>query len=267
MNKFSYTFYILFILSIGFVLIDWKVDGFDFFKAQDYKFYFQSWISFGGTIFALVMAITTYIIYKKSDINSLKYIIFSFVSIAIAYGIIGYHTAYCKMCSDLSLCGASHSYPNYMVLISLIIFVLTLLLVDIKLKISLIKIFSYGLIVATILLILTLFASLDYMEIPDILPYIFTTINMQGFIFIFPMLFTLLVFIYFKNSYKISSVISFVFLLIFLSFIPQAYHIFSCTDCHNMECSEFFIASGLFMFVAIGLILYSIKLQLESKVE
>ncbi len=265
MKKFSYVFGILFIISIGFGIFDWEVDGFDFLKAQDYKLYFQSWISFAGTVFSLIMAITTYLLYKKSEIISLKLVSFSFVLISISYGIIAYHTSYCKMCSDLSLCGASHSYPNYIILISLIIFVFTLLFVDNKLKISLIKIFSYGLIIATIFLIVILFVSIDYMEIPDMIPYVFNAVNMQGFIFIFPLLFSLLVFIYFKNTYKLTSVISVIFLLIILSFIPQAYHIFSCTECHNMECSEFYIASGLIMFVAVGLIFYAINLQLKNK--
>lgn len=265
MKKISYIFGILFIISIGFGIFDWEVDGFDFLKAQDYKFYFQSWISFAGTVFSLVMAITTYILYKKSKILSLKLVSVSFILISIAYGIIAYHTSYCKMCSDLSLCGASHSYPNYVILISLIIFVLTLLFVDNKLNISLIKIFSYGLIISTMLLMIILFLSLNYMEIPDIIPYIFSAVNMQGFIFIFPLLFSLLVLVYFKNTYKLTSVILFIFLLIILSFIPQAYHIFSCAECHNMECSEFYIASGLIMFVAVGFIFYAINLQLKAK--
>ena len=64
MKSFNYIFTTLFILSLVVAVFDWKVDGFDFLKAQDYKFYFQSWISFAGTIFSLVMAITTYILYK-----------------------------------------------------------------------------------------------------------------------------------------------------------------------------------------------------------
>lgn len=265
MNKFGYIFIVLLIFSIGFMGIDWEVDGFGFLEAQDYKFYFQSWISFSGTIFAIIMSITTFILYKKSDIVSLKFVSFSFVSIAIAYGIIGYHTSYCKMCSDLSLCGASHNYPNYIILILLIILILTLLLVNTKFKISLVKTFSYGLIGATISMMILLFLSIDYIERPDIIPYIVTVVNLQGFIFIFPLLFTLLVFIYLRSTYKLTSIISFIFLLIFLSFIPQAYHIFSCTECHNMECSEFYILSGLFMFIAIGLIFYSMDLQLKQE--
>ncbi|RLA78325.1 MAG: hypothetical protein DRG78_15430 [Epsilonproteobacteria bacterium] len=267
MKKYNYLFSILFILSVGFGIFDWKVDGFDFLKAQDYKFYFQSWISFAGSIFSIIMAITTYLLYKKSEIISLKLVSLSFVLISVSYGIIAYHTSYCKMCSDLSLCGASHSYPNYIILISLIILVITLLFVDNKLKISLIKTFSYGLIVATIFLIIILFLSINYMETPDIIPYIFSAVNMQGFVFIFPLIFSLLIFIYFKNTYKLTSVITFIFFLVILGFIPQAYHIFSCTECHNMECSEFYIASGLIMFIAVGLIFYAINLQLKNKEE
>ncbi len=102
------------------------------------------------------------------------------------------------------------------------------------------------------------------METPDIIPYVLSVLNLQGFMFIFPLLFTLLIFVYFKNTYKLTYVISLIFFLIFISFIPQAYHIFNCTECHNMECSEFYIGSGLFMFMAIGLLFYSIDLQLKS---
>lgn len=265
MRRFSYIFGLLFIFAILFGIIDWNVDGFEFLKTQNYKMYFQSWISFAGSTFVFVMSITTFIVYKKSDILSLKFVSIGFLFIAIAYGIIAYHTSYCKMCSDLSLCGASHSYPNYSVIIAMIIFVLTSLLIQTKFKLSLIKTFSFGLIIATISLMIIIFISVGYIETPDIIPYVLSIINLQGFIFVFPLLFTLMVYIYFKNTYNVTPVISFIFILIFLSFIPQAYHIFSCTECHNMECSEFYILSGLFIFMAIGSLFYAINLQLKNR--
>ncbi|WP_373030351.1 hypothetical protein, partial [Sulfurovum sp.] len=60
MKKIWYLFSILFLLSIIFVFVDWNADGFNFLEFQEQHFYFQSWISIAGILFAIVMAITTF---------------------------------------------------------------------------------------------------------------------------------------------------------------------------------------------------------------
>ncbi len=264
MKKIIYISSIYFVVAILFAFVDWSVDGFDFFKLQSIKYYFQSWISIAGSVFALVMSVTIFIIYKKSELVSLKFVSLSFLLISIAYGIISYHTSYCKACSDLSLCGASHTYPNYLIIIALIIFVTSLLLANIGKNIELLKLFSYGLMAAVALLMVILFISIEFMETPDIAAYILRKLNMQGFIFLFPSVLVAFAFIYFKSIYKLTNSIIAIFLLIFISSIPQAYHIFICNDCHIMECSEFYIFAGLFMFLAIGLLVYSTSLELKK---
>ncbi len=259
-------FLLLFILSIVFTLVGWSVDGFDFFKFQDNKHYFQSWISIAGVIFTFIMSITTFIIYKKSDLSSLKFISLSFFLTSLAYGIIGYHASYCKVCSDLSMCSASHNYPNYFIVIALIIFVVSVLLANIKHNIKYLKLLSFGLIFATMLLMIVLFISIKYMETPDIITYVFTTLNLQGYIFIFPLIFILFATIYFRTIYKLTSLTNLIFSLLFISFIPQAIHVFSCDECHIMECSEFYVLAGLLMFISTGLLIYSLSLAIEKKV-
>lgn len=253
--------------SIGFILLDWSVDGFDFFKAQKYELFFQSWVSIAGVIFTAVMALTIFIIYKKSHLDSLKFVSFSLILASFAFGIIGYHTSYCKVCSDLTMCGASHNYPNYLIVIALIIVTIISILVNLKNNITVLKILASGLITASLLLLIVLFFSIQFMETPDVMSYVITNINLQGFVFLFPIILILLTFMYLKIMHKISNSISLVFLLLFISLLPQAYHIFICTECHSMECSEFYVFSGLVMFMAVGFLLYSISLQLEENGE
>jgi len=265
MTKIGYLFVSFFTLSVLCLILGWQVDGFDFFKIQDNKFYFQSWISLAGTFFTLIMSATIFILYKKSNKKSLKYISLSFLIISLAYAIVGYHTSYCKVCSDLSLCGASHNYPDYIILMSVIVFVMILLLLNHKFNLSLFKTFFYGMILAVSSLMGILFLSIKYIEIPNVTPYVFHSLNLQGFIFILPLFFTGIVYLYFRKTYKITAKISLLFFMIALSFIPQAYHIFSCSECNRMECSEFFSLSGLLMFIAIGLIFYSLDIALKNE--
>jgi len=267
MTKIGYLFVSLFALTVLFLILGWQVDGFDFFKAQDYEFYFQSWISLAGSIFALIMSATIFIIYKKSDKKSLKYISVSFLIISLAYALVGYHTSYCKVCSDLSLCGVSHNYPDYFILMSMIVFVVILLIFNKKFNLSLFKTFFYGMLLAVSSLMGILFLSIKYIEIPNVIPYVFHSLNLQGFIFILPLIFTGVVYLYFRKTYRITAKISLLFFIIALSFIPQAYHIFSCFECNRMECSEFFSLSGLLMFIAIGLIFYSLDIALKNEMK
>lgn len=259
--------FLFFLISIGCIWIGWSIDGFDFFKAQKYEFFFQSWVSVAGVIFTAIMALTVFVIYKKSRLDSLKFISLSLLLTSLAFGIIGYHTSYCKVCSDLTMCGASHNYPNYLIVIALIIVTIISILVNLKNNITVLKVLAFGLISASFLLLIVLFFSIQYMETPDVMSYVVTNINLQGFVFVFPIILILLTFIYLKRMYKISNSISLVFLLLFISFLPQAYHIFICTECHSMECSEFYVFSGLIMFMAVGFLLYSTSLQLEENRE
>lgn len=248
-----------------FSILDWSVDGFDFLKAQNHEFFFQSWISIAGLVFTAVMSITTFIVYKNTKIDSLKFVSLSFLSTSLAYLFIGYHTSYCKVCSDLTMCGTSHNYPTYFTVIAILVLALTTVLMNSKNNIAVLKTFSFGLIAASSLMLATLFMSIRFMEIPDIASYVLTVINFQGFVFVFPLILLLLLFIYFKTAYKVTKSVVLIFVLLFLSFLPQAYHIFICTECHTMECSEFYLFSGFFMFIAIGFLIYSISLQLQEK--
>ncbi len=265
MKKNFYLFGVLLLGVVIFSLIDFNVDGFDFLKFQVSKYYFQSWIAMAGAVFSLIMSITIFIIYKKSDLISLKFISISFLLISSAYGVIGYHTSYCKICSDLSLCGASHTYPNYFIVIALVIFVLGILLVNLNKNLRFLKLFSYGLIFATLLLMIILFLSLEFMETPDITNYILINLNLQGFTFVFPLVFIGFAFFYMRSIYRVTNSIILIFVLIFVSFIPQAYHIFICDECQSMECSEFYIFSGFLIFLAVGLFIYSMSLELDKK--
>jgi len=265
MKKIIRLFSVLFLGVIVFTFLDWSVDGFDFFAFQDNNHYFQSWISIAGIIFTLIMAIVVFFIYKKSHILSLKFISLSLLFISIAYSFIGYHTSYCKVCSDLSMCGASHNYSNYFIVIAVIILVVSVFLKNIKTNVNLLKLFAYGLIGATVALMIVLFLSIEFMETPDTIEYVLTTLNLQGFTFIFPLLFIVLIAQYFHTIYKLTKVTSAILILLFIGFIPQALHIFICKDCHIMECSEFFIFAGALMFIAVGLLIYALSLELEKK--
>lgn len=258
-------FIILFLCSFIVILLDWNVDGFNFLKAQNYELYFQSWVAFAGVIFTAIMATSIFIIYKKTKIASLKFVSLSFLLASFAYAIIAYHTSYCKMCSDLTMCGASHNYPNYLIVIALVITVLTILSINLKKNIIVLKQFAYALVFASSLLLLILFMSIKFMETPDIIAYVISTINIQGLSFIFPLILIVFSFIYFRKMYKDNKIVLLIFALLFISFLPQAYHIFVCEECNNMECSEFFVASGLMMFMAVGLLIYAIGLQLDEK--
>lgn len=268
MKKNWYLFSVLFLISIIFVFLDWKVDGFNFFKFQEQYFYFQSWISFAGILFTFVMAITTFIIYKKTQLQSLKYIPVSFLLISITYAIIGYHASYCKVCSDLGLCAASHNYPLYLIIIALIIFILSVIMfnrrLDIVKKTQLLQKFSYGLIIATTLLIITLFISLKHLEIPDQIYYLDSVNNLQALIFLLPLVVIIWIFVYFRNIYKVARIYLLIALLLSLNFLPQFFHIYTCKDCYIMECSEFYVLSGMILLIGMGFFMYSLHIQLQE---
>jgi hypothetical protein len=222
-----------------------------------------------GSAFTFVMAIVTLIIYQKTQFQSLKYIPLSFLFLAISYTFVGYHASYCKVCSDLGLCAASHNYPLYLIIIAFIIFVLIVIMfnrkLDIVKKTQLLFKFSFGLIVATILLMSILFTSLKHLEIPDQMHYLDNVNNLQAFLFFFPVLMIVWVFIHFRKKYKVSGIYLIIAFLLSLSFLPQILHIYTCKECHIMECSEFYIFSGFFMLIATALFIHSLYKQLEEE--
>ena len=255
---------LLVIATAVFTFLDWRTGEFDLLKAQEYKFYFQSWVSIAGFSFTLVMSLTMFIIYKKMNRPSLKFMSLSFLVAAVAYMSIGYHASYCKVCSDLAMCSATHNYSNYLIVIALIVFALTTLMMNVKNNIAILKLFSLGLIMASLILLIILFVSIQFMEIPDALLYNINQINLQGLVFIFPLILIGFTLIYLRKSCKVKKIIVLISVLFSLSFIPQAYHIFLCQECHVMECSEFYVVSGLMMFMALGLFIYSLSLQLKE---
>lgn len=265
MKKIWYLFSILFLISIIFVVADWNANGFNFFEFQEQHFYFQSWISIAGILFSTIMVITTFIIYKKTKLPSLRYISISFLLIVTVYTIIGYHASYCEVCSDLGYCAASHSYPNYLIIITFVIFVLNTIMfsrsLDVVKKVELLQKLSYGLIIATILLSITLFISLKYLKIHDHISYHGTT-NLQALIFILPLILIVWAFVYFRRTYKVSSVYILMAVLVSLSLLPQFYHILRCKDSHIMECSEFYVIPGLIIMIVVGLFIHAVSIQL-----
>ena len=256
---------VLFIVMLLFSFLDWRVDGFELLKSQSFEFYFQSWVSIAGLSFTTIMSVTTFIIYKKTKISSLKFMSLSFLLTSLAYLSIGYHSTYCKVCSDLGICSASHNYSNYFIVIALVTFVLSVLLMHAKNNISILKFFAYGLITASSVLLLVLFISIEFMEIPGIAFYEVNTINLQGFVFVVPLILIAFSYIYYRKKHKMKKVIVAIFLLVSVSFIPQAYHLFLCEECHTMECSEFYIVAGLMMFMALGLFVYALGQQLKEE--
>ena len=270
MKFFWNLFVILFLISIIFIIVDWNADGFNFFTLQEQHFYFQSWISISGILFSIVMSITTFILYKKTQLHSLKYISIGFLLTSIAYSIIGYHSSYCKVCSDLGYCAASHSYPNYLILITFVIFILSIIMssrsLDIVKKVQLLQKITYGLIIATSLLSITLFFSLKYLEVLDHINYFYTT-NLQALVFILPVIIIIFAFVYFRRIYAASRIYIVLALLMSLSFLPQFFHILTCKDCHILECSEFYVFSGLIMLIVSGLFIHAVSIQLQENRE
>lgn len=267
MKKIWYLFSIFFFITLIFIASYWHVDGFDFFTIQTQHFYFQFWISLAGIFFTLTMAVTSYFIYKQRRLKSFKYIPLSFILTAVSYMIIGYHGSYCDICSNLTLCAASHNYPNYLIVIAFIIFTLITIMLSGKLntaeKAKTLQQLSLGLIIATVLLIIALFVSIDFMETPLIIPYA-NNQNLQSLGFIFPIVIILIAFVYFNYHYKLNASYFLLALLSCLAFVPQIYHIFRCKDCHIMECSEFYSLAGLIMFIVVGLLLQALSIQLKE---
>lgn len=263
-------FVTFFFLSIITIYIDWQIDGFDFFKLQKYELFFQSWVALSGVIFSLIVSVTSFFIYKNTRLPSLQFIPLSFLLIAFSYIIIGYHASYCKVCSDLTLCAASHTYPTYLYIAAFIVFfIVTIIshkLLDTEKKIKFLQQFSYGLISASFLMLIIMFFSIDYMETPDVLFY-FKDTNLQAMVFMFPVIIIVFSLLYFRTHYKqVSWEYYLIASLSILSFIPQILHLYTCKECHSMECSEFYVFSGLIMFIVTGLFLKTLAIQLrESK--
>ena len=270
MKRLLFFFFILFLISMIFVFKDWSVDGFNFFELPEHHLYFQSWISIAGILFTVVMAVTTYFIYNKTKLRSLKYIPISFILMAVAYLIIGYHASYCKVCSDLGFCAASHNYPDYLMVITFVIFVLAAIMLnrnlDILKKVESTQVLLYGLVLAMIVLFTASLISLNYLEIPNNISYI-STKNLQVLIFILPLVMIFSALLVIKNISKASGVYLLMLMLSSLSFIPQIFHIYACNDCHEMECSEFYVFSGVIMIVVTGLLLHAISIQIHEKKE
>lgn len=260
-------FLILFLISIIFAITDWNVDGFNFFELPEHHFYFQSWISLAGVLFTVVMAVTSRIIYNKTKLRSLKYIPISFILMAVAYLIIGYHASYCKVCSDLGFCAASHNYPDYLMVITFVIFVLAAIMLnrdlDLLKKAESSQVLLYGLVLAMAVLLTASLTSLNYLEIPNNISY-GTTSNLEVFIFIVPLVMIFSALLSIKNISKASGIYVLMALLASLSFIPQVFHIYACKDCYDMECSEFYVFSGVLMIMVTVLLIHAISIQVKE---
>jgi len=259
----SLLFIFLFILSIYFYISGFEINDFQFSKIH-YQLYFLAWVSLGNIIFALILAYASYVVFKHTKLEAFRFIPLSLFFFVVGMIINCFHLSYCKICSDLGFCGTAHVYPNVISILSIgLSFVLYLInqvqvleLRFILRKLWIILSFGFGLIV------FILFISLFYMNLPNPISYKIGSLNFQGLIFVFVSLFSFLsfsvyCFFYFKTRNRIFVAVSIQFIIIGISQLVSAYHIFTCYWCNIEECSEFFSLSGIMILTAVFILWYS----------
>lgn len=256
-------FLFLFILSISFYILNFNIDGFQFSKIH-YHLYFLAWMSIANLILCLILAYAVFVIYKLTNLIPLRFIPLALLFYSFGIIINCFHLSYCKICSDLGFCGTAHTYPNAISLlsicVSLILYIINQTQVN-DLKLILKKLWSI-LLIGFLVIIVILFISLFYMDLPRPIPYKVGHFNMQGFIFIFISLFCFLSFImffygYIKTHSKVLKGVSVQFVVTGLLQLISAYHITTCYWCNVEECSEFFSLSGIFILIAMFILWYS----------
>jgi hypothetical protein len=127
-----------------------------------------------------------------------------------------------------------------------------------KLKTLFKKVMFPGLIMAAIAMLVIMLIGTQMMAIPETekMTYPPNIFNPEGFIFVAIILTSLYFFIkllrlYLKSEAKLILPISMGFLVVALSQMPAAYHIFTCYWCHVMDCSEWFTLGGISLFLAV----------------
>ncbi len=273
MKKIITLFFFLLALAMISYGKGYAIGGFHLSKVHNY-FYFQSWISLAILVFCLVISYATYSVYKNTKLVGLKFVPVGLFFLSLGIIIIGFHNSYCKVCSDLGFCGTAHNYPNAIsvlaVCISLVIY-LALQSQDYDLKSSLKK-FWHTLVFGSFIIIIILFISLFYMELPEPISYKAGRFNLQGFVFISISIFCTIAFftflvVYYRTRKKIFVAMSVQFIVTALVQLVAAYHIFTCYWCDIEECSEFFALGGIFILIGMFILWYSYTPILYGKSE
>jgi hypothetical protein len=127
-----------------------------------------------------------------------------------------------------------------------------------KLKTLFKKVMFPGLIIAAIAMLIIMLIGTQMMTIPEQMTYPPSVFNPEGIIFVAIILISLYFFfkllrLYLKSDAKLILPISIGFLVVALSQMPAAYHIFTCYWCHVMDCSEWFTFGGISLFIAVFL--------------
>lgn len=243
---------------------------------REFQMYFQTWISIAAIVLALIMTLLTFLSYHKTGFKPFKLVPLSFLFFAISFVPLAYHLSRCHECAGLGLCGLYHNYGNLAALISIIVAICITMwdsaaIFEPKLKILFKKVMFPGLIIAAIAMLVIMLIGTQMMAIPEKMTYPPSVFNPEGFIFLAIILISLYFFVkllglYLKSEAKLILPISIGFLVVALSQIPAAYHIFTCYWCHVMDCSEWFTLAGISLFIAV-LIFYCSFIPFINMVE
>jgi len=229
---------------------------------REFKMYFQTWVSMAALVLALIMALLTFFTYRETGFKPFKWVPLSFLFFAISFVPLAYHLSRCHECAGLGLCGLYHNYGNLAALIGMIVAMCVAMwgsaaIFEPKLKIIFKKVMFPGLIVAAVAMLAIMLIGSQMMAIPEEeMHYPPSVFNPEGLIFLGIILISLFFFfnllgLYLKADVKLILPVAIGFLVVALSQIPAAYHIFTCYWCHVMDCSEWFTLGGIGLFIAV----------------
>lgn len=228
---------------------------------REFKMFFQTWISMAALALALIMTFLTFLSYYKTGFKPFKWVPLSFLFFAISFTPLAYHLSRCHECAGLGLCGLYHNYGNLAALISMIVAICVAMwdsaaIFEPKLKTLFKKVMFPGLLIAALAMLVIMLIGTKFMAIPETMTYPPSVFNPEGFIFLGIILISLYYFIkllrlYLKSEAKLILPIALGFLVVALSQMPAAYHIFTCYWCHVMDCSEWFTLGGISLFIAV----------------
>jgi len=240
-------------------------DSHMFEAGREYHMYPQTWVAIAAIIFAFIMAISTFIAYKKTEFKLFKYLPLVFLILAISFIPIAYHTAYCEECASLGACGQVHNYGTIVALIAIALAtVFAVKSFGAEIKGPMMRSLLYGTIAGVFAILLVVFIGSQLMGTPGEMEYPPTVFNPEGFVFVAIILVGLyfsikLFLLYRKTKAGFILPLSLGFLVVALSQILAAKHIFTCYWCHIMECSEWFTLSGICLLIAIMIFYHSFK--------
>ena len=236
-------------------------------NGREFKMYFQTWISMAALVLAFIMTILTFSIYRKTGFKPFKWVPLSFLLFAFSFVPLAYHLSRCHECAGLGLCGLYHNYGNLAALIGMIVALCVAMwgaaaIFEPKLKILFKKVMFPGLIIAALAMLAIMLIGSQIMAIPEEINYPPSVFNPEGLLFGIIILISLIFFfnllgLYLKSETKLILPIAIGFLVVALSQIPAAYHIFTCYWCHVMDCSEWYTLGVICLFIAELIFYYS----------